>query len=361
MTGIEAGAGKIAGAVVKSAADALAEDEKEVEILRRLAEEKGALDPAMRAYATRVALKQQIRTKLVKALAWLVGESHVYMENQFENDMADRLADVPAEEFVTPRLSVAGPAVQGLGFAVDEPELKAMYLNLLAAASDKRVQDSAHPSFAEVIKQLSASEAEALAVTLKSGQLPIIEIRLNSGPPPVDAEQQQPLAKLVLSLNQSPHGFSVLATNVLDWHTDGKQVAAPFRTLHIANWVRLGLVTVEFITHFAGNVTYDWVETTPLMVEAREQYDTAENKRVVFTKGILKVTEFGKVFERVVISSEALKPYPQRKHQTKSQIAINTAPGLKAGTLVARPDQSISLDRQTDRPFELAGAQHGPI
>jgi hypothetical protein len=76
---------------------------------------------------------------------------------------------------------------------------------------------------------------------------------------------------------------------------------------------------------------------------------------------ILKVTEFGKVFERVVISSEALKPYPQRKHQTKSQIAINTAPGLKAGTLVARPDQSISLDRQTDRPFELAGAQHGPI
>jgi hypothetical protein len=309
MTGIEAGAGKIAGAVVRSAAEALAEDEKEVEILRRLAEEKGALDPAMRAYAKRVALKQQIRTKLVQAVAWLVGESHVYMENQFENDMADRLADVPAEEIVTPRLSVAGPAVQGLGFAVDEPELKAMYLNLLAAASDKRVQDSAHPSFVEVIKQLSASEAEALAATLKAGHLPIIEIRLNT-PPPAGAEQQSPVSALLLPLTQSPYGYSVLAYNVLDWHTDGKQVAAPSRALHIDNWVRLGLVTVDSTTWINDDRAYAWVETTPLMVEAREQYDTAENKRIVFTKGILRVTEFGKVFERVVISSEALKALP---------------------------------------------------
>lgn len=307
MTGIEAGAGKIAGAVVKSAADAIAEDQKEVEVLRRLAEEKGALDPAARAYAKRVALKQQIRTKLVQAVAWCFGESRVYMENQFENDMAERLADVPDEDLVTPQLSVAGPAVQGLGFAVDEPELKAMYLNLLAAASDQRIQDSAHPSFAEVIKQLSASEAYALAVTLRTRQLPIIEIRLNSEPPPAEAEQST-LQRLVLPLRgQSPHGYTVLHTNVLDWYTDGQQVAAPFRALHIDNWIRLRLVTVDYTSWFSGEEAYAWVETTPLMIQAREQYDTDEIKRVVFQRGILKATDFGKAFEHVVISAEAQK------------------------------------------------------
>jgi hypothetical protein len=309
MTGIEAGAGKIAGAVVKTAAEAFADNEKDVEILRRLADEKRALDPAMRAYAKRVALKQQIRLRIVQGIGWLVQASRAYDENDFENDMADRLADVPDDDLVTPKYSVAGPVVQGLSFVVDEPKLKALFLNLLAAASDKRVQDSAHPSFVEVIKQLSTSEAEALAITLKMGQLPIIEMRLNTEPPPAGAEQQ-PLEKLVLQLNQSPHGYTILATNVLDWHTDGKQVAAPFRALHIANWVRLGLVTVDFTTKFTNDAAYGWVETTPLMVEAREQYDTAENKRVVFVKGILRVTEFGKVFERVVISAESLKALP---------------------------------------------------
>jgi Abortive infection alpha len=309
MSGLEAGAGKIAGAVVRSAAEAFAEDKKEVEILRRLADESKALDPAVRAYAERVALKQRIRLRIVQGVAWLVGASHEYSANDFEDDMADRLADVPDEDLVTPRLSVAGPAVQGLAFAMDEPELKAMFLNLLAAASDKRVQDSAHPSFVEVIKQLSASEAEALAITLKVGQLPIVEMRLNREPPPAGIEEG-PAERLARSLNQSPYGYTILATNVLDWHTDGKQVAAPFRALHIANWVRLGLVTVDYTTHLTADTSYAWVETTPLMVEAREKYDTAENKRVVFSKGILRVTEFGKVFERVVISAEALKALP---------------------------------------------------
>lgn len=104
-----------------------------------------------------------------------------YFNTQFSDDMAERLADVPEEEIVSPRSSVAGPAMLGLGFALEEPQLKAMYLNLLAAASDSRVQETAHPSFAEVIKQLSAAEAESLAGVLQSPlHLPIIQIRVKA-------------------------------------------------------------------------------------------------------------------------------------------------------------------------------------
>ena len=194
----------------------------------------------------------------------LIGVPREYFQNQFYDEMADRMADVPKEEIVDPRPSVAGPAIPSLGFSLDPPELKAMYLNLLAAASDKRVQDQAHPGFVEIIKQLSASEAEALAITLKMGRLPIIEIRVNNEPPP-GAEEQSPLKQVVAQLDPSPHGFVILATNVLDWHTDGKQVAAPFRDLHVANSVRLGLVTVDFTTHI-GDDNYAWVETAPLVV-----------------------------------------------------------------------------------------------
>jgi hypothetical protein len=319
VTGIEptAIAGAVAGAgkaldKINKAAD---EESRETDALLRIAEKSGDLDPAALLRAKRLVVRQHIRLKLLQPLGQLFGVPREYFNTQFADDMAERLADVPQEDIVSPLPSVAGPTMLGLGFSLDEPDLKAMYLNLLAAASDQRVQDQAHPSFAEIIKQVSASEAEALAITLKSGLLPLVEIRLNTEPPPPGVEQQSPAAMLLAGINPSPHGFSVLATNVLDWHTDNKQVAAPFRGLHIANWVRLGLVTVDLTTFITHEDAYKWVETTPLMVEAREQYDTAENKRVIFQKGMLKVTEFGKAFERVVISAEALKALPAAEAQ----------------------------------------------
>ena len=110
MSGLEPAA--ISGAaVVKSAAKALADDQKEVEVLRRLAEESGALEPAMRVYAKRLAVKQQIRLKLWQPLRGLMGVSRDYFEFDFDNDMAERLTDVPEDDIVTPRFSVAGPAM----------------------------------------------------------------------------------------------------------------------------------------------------------------------------------------------------------------------------------------------------------
>jgi hypothetical protein len=283
-TGIEPLAIKGASAVVRSAAKALEDDEKEVEALRRLAEQSGDLEPAARIYAKRVAVKQHIRLQLVRPLARLLGAPRDYFNSQFEDDMADRMADVPEEEIVTPRSSVAGPAMLGLGFTLEEPQLKAMFLNLLAAASDRRVQDSAHPSFAEVIKQLSASEAESLAAALRASPLPIIEIRRTADAP--------------------DEGYEIVATHVLDWTQDGQQVAAPERAMFVDNWVRLGLVIVDYGTSIAGAEKYSWAETAPLVATAREHYETDGVRRVHYQKGVLRATEFGRSFEQVVISSE---------------------------------------------------------
>jgi hypothetical protein len=82
---------------------------------------------------------------------------------------------------------------------------------------------------------------------------------------------------------------------------NGEQVLAPERAVHIDNWLRLGLVTVDYISQLTKDTMYDWVEAAPLMVEARKRYDTDDVKRVVFQKGILRATDFGRAFGRVVI------------------------------------------------------------
>ena len=241
--------------MAKVAAKAIEEDPKDRDVLRQLAEKSGELDPAMRAYAKRLAVKEQIRLKIWQPLGRLLGVSRDYFEFEFADDMADRLSDVPEEELVTPRGSIAGPAILGLGFSVEEPELRAMYLNLLATASDRRVEQSAHPSFAEIIRQLSAAEAAELASLLAAArdQHPIVELRLKG------ATADEP----------SKEGTSLLATHVLNWYEDGEPITAPERAMFVDNWIRLGLVTVDYGTYFVHSGAYSWVETTPLLVEAR--------------------------------------------------------------------------------------------
>ncbi|PRC42046.1 hypothetical protein C6A85_000000112520 [Mycobacterium sp. ITM-2017-0098] len=285
MTGIEPAA--IAGAAAKAAAKAAEEDPSEVELLRKIAEESGALEPAARTLAKRTAVKQQIRLKLWQPLGMLFGVSRDYFANDFENDMADRMADVPEEDVITPKLSVAGPAVQGISFSVEEPDLKAMYLNLLATASDRRSEANAHPSFSEVIRQLSAKEARLLASVLCRDRLPIIEIRKNA------KTKEDPTAE----------GWYTITGNVLQYvNALGGQVWTDEGAVFVDNWVRLGLVNVDYQQFLMDESQYEWVTANPRYIQAQYEHDTVEMKVVTFAKGILTTTPFGRRFYEVAIA-----------------------------------------------------------
>lgn len=302
VTGIEPGA--IAGAGVaaaKIAGKALAENPKDRNELLRIAAESGALDPAARSLAKRVALKEHLKLKLWQPLGLLVGTRRDYFEFELEDEMAERMKDVPEEDIITPKGSVAGPAIQGLGYVVDEPELRAMYLNLIATASDKRIAESAHPSFSDVIRNLSGTEAQSLAGVVYRETHPIVEIRLNA------ATIEKPLDQ----------GFTIHATNVLDWKQVTKaglvQVAAPDHAMFVNNWVRLGLVTVDYLSTMVEASQYDWAQTAPLIVAAREKYDTEGLKRIECAHGLLRVTDFGRAFANTVmrpVSAQQQLPPP---------------------------------------------------
>jgi hypothetical protein len=135
--------------------------------LQELARESPNMKAAAESYARRVAVKQSVLLKLYQPLAKFLGVSRNYFDTQFHSDMADKVANIPDEHLTTPAASVAIPAMQGLSYSVEEPDLKEMYLDLLATATDQRVKDNAHPSFAEIIKQLSPAEDVPVVVELR--------------------------------------------------------------------------------------------------------------------------------------------------------------------------------------------------
>jgi Abortive infection alpha len=278
MTGLEIAA---AGKALKSATELVVGEEVTVkDQLRELAKDSPAMRAAANNYAARIAVKQKILLQAYRPLARLIGVSREYFDTSFHIELAEKTAGIPDEELSTPLASVAIPAMQGLSYSLDEPSLKDMYLNLLAAATDKRRHAEAHPSFAEIIKQLSSAEVDALDHVLRQEELPVVQIRAAA---------------------KTGNGY-----RVMNWIDLEQGIPIEFDlSAFLDNWVRLGLIRISYTSKLAGEGLYDWASLRPEYVRL-----VAEGHAVTAVEGRLGVTSFGKRFALAVRTPVDAKQAP---------------------------------------------------
>jgi hypothetical protein len=266
-------AGKVAGAL---GGKALGEDEKTNAILLRLGEGAPEMAAAARSMAARTAVKERVKLRLYEPFARMLGVSKAYFEDTFPQEMGAKVGDIPDENFITPPASVAVPALQGLSYTFEEPNLKEMYLNLLAAASDDRRTGQAHPAFAEIIKQLSPAETQLLSLVVSADSVVVARFKN-------------------LMTNSPLSSFSVLMSHVLptrDADTD-EPVEVPQVQMWVDNWQRLGLVNVTYHTHRAASDAYYWVLARPEYARLSAQPGVSN---LSFDKGLIRTTDFGRQF-----------------------------------------------------------------
>jgi Abortive infection alpha len=277
MTGAEvAAAGKAAKVVGEKV---LGEDEKTKDVLLRRAEGTAEMAAAARTMAARTAVLERIKLKILEPIGRLFGVGSDYFADTFPEEMAAKLASVPAENIVTPSSSVAGPTILALSYTYDEPSLKEMYLNLLAAASDDRRASRAHPAFAEIIKQLAPEEARELSAMFTF-------------------PRDLPVARAKDALADPPGAYRILQAHLLPVAgAEGKPREEPQLPTWLDNWARLGLVNITYTEYSSGPNSYDWVKTRPEYIRLAEKPGIT---RLDFDKGIIRLTDFGRQFLSVI-------------------------------------------------------------
>lgn len=204
-----------------------------------------------------------------------------YFTRNFEKEFTEVTKLIPPEHIVEPQISIAGPALQGLAFTHEEQDLKEMYLNLLAASIDNRRSNIVHPAYVEIIRQLSSDEANILKDILSTTipQVPISQIR--------DMK--------------SHREFSVLqpyVLNIIDKET-GEPKCMPEIVNMIDNFIRLGLVTVDFKLQVGFPNMYDWVDSRPEL-DLILNMNKGNTINLQSVKGIIIITNFGRDFGRAV-------------------------------------------------------------
>ena len=156
-----------------------------------------------------------------------------------------------------------------------------MYLSLLATAMDGRVAAEAHPAFVEIIKQLDSEEADLIRGVLQSPRaIGIVEVRLST----VGENGWIILLKHLLSLTKNETGEQI----------ENSKIPAM-----VDNWIRLGLINVDYAAHLTGTDSYTWVETRPEVSKLRKEHES-ETRKISFTNGILIRTALGIQFAKAV-------------------------------------------------------------
>ncbi|PKO65767.1 MAG: hypothetical protein CVU22_18305 [Betaproteobacteria bacterium HGW-Betaproteobacteria-16] len=229
-----------------------------------------------------VTLTKAINNVLVPlaAINFAFDKARIYFAEKFQQDISEKAQAIPQEHIVEPKASIAGPSLQGLAFAHEEPDLKEMYLNLLATAMDGRVAFTAHPAFVEIIKQLDSDEARLVREILQSPTaLPIVQIRRTN----------------------KDGSYHVLVQHLLDLRNDSTGVAVEDKNLPVMvdNWSRLGLVEVAYDRKLSDEAYNSWVDQRPEFIRLKNEPQTDESS-IKYQKGLFKRTELGKRFAKAI-------------------------------------------------------------
>lgn len=252
------------------------------EVIKAAGDNPKVVEAANNLGQTAVTLTKTINNVLVPlaAINFAFDKAREYFSGRFQQDIAEKAEAIPPEHVVEPKASIAGPTLQGLAFTHEEPNLKEMYLNLLATAMDGRSSSLAHPAFVEIIKQLDSEDARLVQGALKSSAaIPIIQIHRNL----------------------KTGGYNLLVHHLLDLKdtATGAPVEDPQLPAMIDNWIRLGLVEVAYDKHLTDSAHYSWAEMRPEYVRL-SQMPQPEGAKIEYQKGIMQRTELGKRFARAI-------------------------------------------------------------
>lgn len=233
-----------------------------------------AVQPAAKeigkALAT-VAKTVNIALAPVSALIWGYDQIKEFVDNK----VTEKLQNVPEKNIITPPPHVAGPALESLRYTGSIDELKELYANLLASSMDITTTKDAHPSFVEIIKQLSSDEAKLLTALISTEQEPAVTIRNNREDNSGGRDHFR--------------NFTVLGERV-----DVKDyVRIPN---YLDNLCRLGLLEIPDSYFLIGENKYKHLDEHPFVKAIAESIDKVEGRKSDLVHKTILVTGLGRQF-----------------------------------------------------------------
>lgn len=216
---------------------------------------------------------------------WILNKE--YNIEETKKLLAKKLEDIDSGKIVSPEPYVAVPALQAISYSMNSYELRNMYANLLANSMNKDSKDNVHPSFVEIIKQLSPFDAKLLKLfgtTLEkqSDSYPIMKIN-------IQVSEKDSTGFTYMKHILSPY-FGTSINNYVKY------------PISIDNLMRLNLIDVNYNQYLINQELYDYILNSDLIKNVKSTLKLPSDYSYInFKKGTIAITNLGQSFVDICI------------------------------------------------------------
>jgi len=191
----------------------------------------------------------------------------------------EKLKNVDPDKITTPEAHVAIPAFQAISYSIDSEELRNMYANLLAKSIYADTKDLVHPSFVEIIKQLSPIDARVFSTLASRPAIAIVD----------------------LSFKSKSGGFSPLETNIAGLDLADHEVLS----MSVDNLEKQNLFKIPKYHYVGDNSLYEEIYNSREYLSLLGKHSTLKGALEPEKKAIF-ITTIGKCFYNVCIKDDLI-------------------------------------------------------
>lgn len=247
--------------------------DKSTELIEKVYDD-GAKDFVHESGITVSLIPKAINAALVPMRKWIAEREYSLKETQIL--LEKKLKNISADEIVAPESYIAVPALQAISYSMDNEILRNLYANLLANSMNIKVKDSVHPSFVDIIKQMSPSDAQIF------GEICVSEIR--------------PTIDLSISINneigEKKHLYNITWINTYDY----AEVL-----VSLSNLQRIGLIQIDKGIEYTHDPNYEIVRKNIVYLNYKKKYERMTNVKINENKQFIKITPLGDLFYRICV------------------------------------------------------------
>ena len=219
-------------------------------------------------------IPQTINAALVPLRQWIAHKE--YNMAKTEKLLEHKLKNVDPKNIVSPEPYVAVPAIQSLSYAMNNEELRNLYANLLAKSMNSETKDNVHPSFSEIIKQLSPLDAKVFKIISENEINPLISISRYSK----ETDSTISLAKNITLLN---------IADTLDI------------SISINNLERLNLINIPWEACYKNTDLYKPFKNLDIYKNLENNFKSYPQYELVTFRQMIDKTDIGKLFYKICI------------------------------------------------------------
>lgn len=234
-------------------------------------------------------------------------KNEIYLKD-YKEKIAQELVIIPEESIQEPPLSIVGPALEASKYYIEEEELRTMFAKLIASSMDKSKQKYIHPSFVEIIKQLSSEDAVFLKefqtyTRLPYGKITAVEDKKSTSDFTKKIEKKG--KKTFFELPQLPSWedfekeYATKSFPFIDFFYYSKNRKEYLQNeFSISSINRLGLIIISQGAKLTNPLVYEEIETEFTLMKKQLEKDPSKTNlprdcHLILEKGVIDLSPFG--------------------------------------------------------------------